>query len=204
MVRDKKTHHDQIMKAAYDEFRKYGFIDASMRRIASAAGMSASGLYKHFESKEEMFSALVDPAIDGMMHLYDDLAKKENETLNLPETKRAWEDTSSTSIMLDYIYSHLDAFKLVICSSQGTRYADFVHDIALKEEKNTHEYIANAKKNGFSVNEVSDEELHLLVTMNIDAVVAAVEHDFTKEQAMHYAKTLEKFFIPGWRAVLGF
>ena len=204
MVRDKKTHHDQIMKAAYDEFRKHGYTDASMRRIASAAGMSASGLYKHFESKEEMFSALVDPAIDGMMRLYDDLAKKENETLNLPETKRAWEDTSSTSIMLDYIYSHLDAFKLIICSSQGTRYANFVHDIALMEEKNTHEYIANAKKNGFSVNEVSDEELHLLVTMNIDAVVAAVEHDFTKEQAMHYAKTLEKFFIPGWRAVLGF
>ena len=204
MVRDKKTHHALIMKAAYEEFRKYGFTDASMRRIASASGMSASGLYKHFESKEEMFSALVDPAIDGMMLLYDDLAKKENETLNLPETKRAWEDTSSTSIMLDYIYSHLDAFKLIICSSQGTRYANFVHDIALMEEKNTHEYITNAKKNGFSVNEVSDEELHLLVTMNIDAVVAAVEHDFTKEQAMHYAKTLEKFFIPGWRAVLGF
>ncbi|MBQ5966990.1 MAG: helix-turn-helix transcriptional regulator [Clostridiales bacterium] len=204
MVRDKKAHHELIMKAAYEEFRKYGFTDASMRRIAAAAGMSASGLYKHFESKEEMFSALVDPAIDGMMLLYDDLAKKENETLNLPETKRAWEDTSSTSIMLDYIYSHLDAFKLIICSSQGTKYANFVHDIALMEEKNTYEYIANAKKNGFSVNEVSEEELHLLVTMNIDAVVAAVEHDFTKEQAIHYANTLEKFFIPGWRAVLGF
>jgi len=204
MVRDKKAHHALIMKAAYEEFRTYGFTDASMRRIAASAGMSASGLYKHFESKEEMFSALVDPAIEGMMRLYEDLAKKENETLNLPETKRAWEDTSSTSIMLDYIYSHLDAFKLIICSSQGTRYANFVHDIALMEEKNTHEYIANAKKNGFSVNEVSEEELHLLVTMNIDAVVAAVEHDFTKEQAMHYAKTLERFFIPGWRAVLGF
>ena len=203
MVRDKKAHHEQIMKAAYEEFRAHGFMDASMRRIASAAGMSASGLYKHFESKEEMFSALVDPAIDGMMTLYGDLAKKENEVLNLPETTRAWEDSSSTSIMLDYIYSHLDAFKLIICSSQGTRYANFVHDIALMEEKNTREYIANAKNNGFQVNDVSGEELHLLVTMNVDAIVAAVEHDFTREQAKHYAKTLEKFFIPGWRAVLG-
>ncbi len=204
MVRDKKAHHEQIMKAAYEEFRAHGFMDASMRRIASAAGMSASGLYKHFESKEEMFSALVDPAIDGMMTLYEDLARKENETLNLPETTRVWEDQSSTSIMLEYIYSHLDAFKLIICSSQGTRYANFVHDIALLEEKHTREYLATARKNGFSVNEVSDEEMHLLVTMNVDAVVAAVEHDFTKEQAMHYAETLERFFIPGWQAVLGF
>lgn len=203
MVRDKKTHHDLILKAAYEEFRTYGFVDASMRRIASAAGMSASGLYKHFVSKEEMFSALVDPAIEGMMSLYDDLAKQENETLNLPGKKHAWEDASSTSIMLDYIYSHLDAFKLIICSSQGTKYASFVHDIAILEERNTHEYISNAKRNGYSVNDVSDEEMHLLVTINIDAVVAAVEHDFTKEQAMHYAKTLERFFIPGWRAVLG-
>ncbi|MCR5057021.1 MAG: TetR/AcrR family transcriptional regulator [Clostridiales bacterium] len=203
MVRDKKAHHDMIMKAAFEEFRTHGFPDASMRRIASAAGMSASGLYKHFESKEEMFSALVDPAIDGMMVLYEDLARKENETLNLQTTTRAWEDQSSTSIMLDYIYSHLDAFKLIICSSQGTRYANFVHDIALMEEKNTREYIANARRNGFAVNEISDEEMHLLVTMNINAVVAAVEHDFSKDQAKRYAKTLEKFFIPGWRAVLG-
>ena len=41
MIRDKKLHHGNIIEAATAEFLEYGFNDASMRRIAAAAGMSA-------------------------------------------------------------------------------------------------------------------------------------------------------------------
>lgn len=51
MARDKAGHHEKIMAAAWKEFLTYGFADASMRRIASSAGMSVSGLYKHFAGK---------------------------------------------------------------------------------------------------------------------------------------------------------
>ena len=60
MARDKSAHHEKIIAAAREEFMTYGFTDASMRRIAAAAGMSVAGLYKHFTSKEEMFAALVN------------------------------------------------------------------------------------------------------------------------------------------------
>ena len=42
MARDKAGHHEQIMAAAWQEFLTYGFADASMRRIAAAAGMRGS------------------------------------------------------------------------------------------------------------------------------------------------------------------
>ena len=57
MARDKSAHHEKIIAAAWEEFMTYGFTDASMRRIAAAAGMSVAGLYKHFTGKEEMFAA---------------------------------------------------------------------------------------------------------------------------------------------------
>ncbi|MER1994290.1 MAG: TetR family transcriptional regulator [Eubacteriales bacterium] len=44
VIRDKSSHHEKIIAAAWDEFLTYGFADASMRRIAAAAGMSAAGL----------------------------------------------------------------------------------------------------------------------------------------------------------------
>ena len=53
MPRDKSAHHEQIIEAAWREFMTYGFADASMRRIAAAAGMSASGLYKHFPARKK-------------------------------------------------------------------------------------------------------------------------------------------------------
>ena len=44
-----------------------------MRRIAEACGMSASGLYKHFPSKEDLFSALVEPTVEGFFNLQKEL-----------------------------------------------------------------------------------------------------------------------------------
>ena len=51
MPRDKTENHEKIIESAFAEFLEYGFKDVSMRRIAEACGMSASGLYKHFPSK---------------------------------------------------------------------------------------------------------------------------------------------------------
>mgnify|MGYP000895255214 FL=1 len=52
MPKDKTENHKKIIAAAQKEFIAHGFKNASLRRIASEAGMSASGLYKHFSSKE--------------------------------------------------------------------------------------------------------------------------------------------------------
>ena len=60
---DKTANHEKIVAAAKKEFLTYGFTDASMRHIAEEAGMSASGLYKHFASKEEIWNALLDEMI---------------------------------------------------------------------------------------------------------------------------------------------
>ena len=92
----KSINHEKIVEAAKKEFGRYGFKEASMRNIAAEAGMSASGLYKHFPSKE----------------------------------------------------------------------------------------------------------VHLLVTAQVNAVFEAVKHGFSKEEALHYADTLDAFFMPGWLNVM--
>ena len=203
MIRNKELHHERILKAASAEFHEYGFRGASMRRIADSAGMSAQGMYKHFDSKEDLFAALVEPAVSGFWKLYDVLAEEEYAAIDAGKQGEAKQDVSSTERMLKYIYSHYEAFKLVVCCAEGTKYAGFVHEAAQMEEKNTRMYFAQAKANGFPVKELPEKEIHLLVTANVNAVVSAIEHDFTEEEAMHYAKTLEIFFASGWHAVLG-
>ena len=70
MPRDKSDSHVRIIAAAKAEFLKHGFKNASMRRIAANADITASGLYKHFKNKEEMFAFLVQPVIDSFFELY--------------------------------------------------------------------------------------------------------------------------------------
>ena len=43
----------------------------------------------------------------------------------------------------------------------------------------------------------------MLVTANVSALFEAVIHDFGREEAMHYAETLDAFFSAGWKKILG-
>ncbi|MBR3018666.1 MAG: TetR/AcrR family transcriptional regulator [Clostridia bacterium] len=203
MARDKAGHHEQIMAAAWQEFLTYGFADASMRRIASSAGMSVSGLYKHFASKEEMFSELVEPACQGLINLYH-LESDDQEQFVEAGVLSVLEAGQDARLAIAYIYDHLDAFRLIICKSQGTKYESFLHDLAVLGEEMTLSFMDMLKKQGVKLNEFCERELHLLVTANVNAVFQTVEHGFSREEAMHYADTLDRFFSKGWREFFGY
>lgn len=188
MPKDKIGNHIKIIDAAKHEFSAYGYADASMRRIAAECGMSASGLYKHFASKEEMFATLVDPVLEGLKDLY---------------RKAEQEGNNDTKAVMQYIYDNIDAFKLIVSHSRGTRYENYQHEIALLEEKSSLAYLQSLKSKGKRVREVDPKEFHLLVTVNVNAIFQAVEHDLTREEAMEYANTLETFFLYSWRKVFG-
>lgn len=51
-----------ILKASLAHFLKYGFGRAAMAEIAREADVSTATLYKHFNSKEDLFSAIVAEA----------------------------------------------------------------------------------------------------------------------------------------------
>lgn len=51
---------DQVLDAAVDCFREFGFHRASMNRIAKQARMSVGHIYHYFENKEAIIAAIVD------------------------------------------------------------------------------------------------------------------------------------------------
>ena len=203
MVRDKEPHHSSIIEAAMAEFLEYGFKDASMRRIASVAGMRVSGLYKHFASKEEMFSALVEPTYQELLALFRQEAGDQEQFIGNGYLS-VWETSNDARLAVSYIYDHLDAFRLIICKSQGTKYESFLHDLAVLEEKMTLSFMEMLKKQGVKLSEFSKKELHLLTTTNVNAIFQTVEHDLTREEAMHYADTLDRFFAKAWKEFFGY
>lgn len=204
MPRDKSENSKRIIAAAQSEFMKQGFESASMRSIASQVGMTVGALYRHFPNKEELFAALVDPAISELMALYEQFRDKEYEMLKTATLEQLWrEGDSETKWLMRFIYDHLDAFKLLICRSQGTRYENFEHELALLEERSTLAYFDKMKEYGLEVTELPRQEFHILVTANVSSVFEAVKHGLSDKEAMHYADTLDAFFSAGWKKILG-
>ncbi|MBQ8094240.1 MAG: helix-turn-helix transcriptional regulator [Clostridia bacterium] len=203
MIRNKTMHHESIIEAAMVEFLEFGFKDASLRRIAAAAGMSVSGLYKHFAGKEEMFSALVEPVYQGLLDLFRQEANDQEQFIGMGDLS-CWDTGRDAKLAVAYIYDHLDAFRLIVCKSQGTKYERFLHDLAVLEEETTLYFMRNLREQGMKINDFSKKELHLLTTANVNAVFQTVEHNFTREEALHYADTLDRCFSRAWREFFGY
>jgi AcrR family transcriptional regulator len=68
-----ETRRD-ILAAAYRVFAEKGYAQATIDDVASAGGVSKGAIYHHFESKEELFRALLDDhqhEIEGMRAAID-------------------------------------------------------------------------------------------------------------------------------------
>lgn len=202
MPRDKTESHERIVAAAKEEFLACGFDSASMRRIAANAGITVSGLYKHFPSKEDMFARLVQPTLDEFVELYYRKEKEEHDAIEKIGAAAAFLNDDAVYAM-EFIYDHFDEFKLLVCCSQGTRYEDYAHTLAEMEEQSSLRYIEALRRRGDNVPDFDRREFHLLVSSNVEAVLQPIRHDFTREAAIHYARTINTFFSKGWKWLCG-
>lgn len=60
MAKDTK---ERILAAALDLFSQNGYAGTNLRELAGAIGMGKSSMYRHFESKEEIWNTLLDELI---------------------------------------------------------------------------------------------------------------------------------------------
>ena len=56
----------RLLSAAKEEFLKKGYKMASLAEICGAAGVTTGALYKRYEGKEDLFSALVEDTVREM------------------------------------------------------------------------------------------------------------------------------------------
>lgn len=97
---------------------QYGFKDASMRRIGEAAGLTAAALYRHFDSKEDLFAALAEPAVrDNYEWIDAHVARAEAAVRNGGEG--LWQDTE-IDMMRELVYPRMDEYRLLLNCAAGS------------------------------------------------------------------------------------
>ena len=60
MAKDTK---DRILTAALEQFSKNGYAGTNIRELTASLGLAKSAMYRHFESKEAIWNALLDEMI---------------------------------------------------------------------------------------------------------------------------------------------
>ena len=78
-----RTTKDRILDEALVMFAEHGYKGTNLRDLAARLGLSKSALYKHYESKEDIWNALLDK-----MEAY--YALRFGSMDNLPQTPDSW------------------------------------------------------------------------------------------------------------------
>ena len=191
----------KILEVGKKEFLEKGFKSASLRGIVKEAGFTQGAFYGYYPDKAALFEALVSEAADGLM---DYLKSAHGAHFDLiPENCTAEShalSTQSLNTFINYIYDHFDAFKLVICCSDGTKYANYIHDLVeleLSRAEESYEQERQANQRA-----VSPELHHMITSAYFAGVFETVAHDMSREKAIGYVNELAVFFNAGWDGVL--
>ncbi|MCM1043208.1 MAG: TetR/AcrR family transcriptional regulator [Corallococcus sp.] len=67
----KKEVREKILAAAIEEFKEYGYADASIRNIANNAEISLGNIYRYFTNKEALYFAVINPFMDSVKRVIE-------------------------------------------------------------------------------------------------------------------------------------
>ena len=196
---------ERILSCAMEEFLEKGYSDASLRTIAAKAGTTTGSIYSRFKDKEGLFAAIVGPVAEYMMNLF----VKTQEEFHAVEPERQPKEMDDYVIsgmdeMLDYIYDNFTAFQLLLEASYGTKFQNFVEQLAEVEAEYTYKFMEVIHFQNEDGNEVTEEFVHIMTRALFDSMFEVVRHKMEKETARNYVHMLEKFNYAGWNTILKF
>lgn len=184
----------RLLSAAKEEFLRKGYKAASLAEICRAAGVTTGALYKRYEGKEALFSALVAGTIRDME---EHIAGIEEEDLQKYSDQELYDSLSMTpeSIIkwMKILEEHRDGFILLVRCASGTRYENFHHDWAVIMNRMNYKWYLEARRRGMTNRELSREEMHVLTSAVWALFFEPFRHDFSWEQIEEHAAFFHDF-----------
>ena len=121
---------ERVLACAKAEFLDKGYTEASLRTIAAAAGTSTNSIYVRFKDKEGLFSAIVELVLSEMLRRFlliqEDFCRMDPAAQSAHMTEYV---DGGTMELVDYMYDHLDEFRLLLDASYGTRFHHFADEL---------------------------------------------------------------------------
>lgn len=193
-----------LLEAGKKEFLGLGFQGASMRSIAASLGVTTGSIYRYYADKEAMFDALVSQPAQVLLDHYREVQQEFSE---LPLERRLSElpeiSDEGQMWMIQHIYDHFDAFRLIVCCSAGTRYEHYLETLTDIEANASRVLIDAMQAAGMKVAPLDDDLIHIISSMLFSGMFETMRHDMSQEQAIQHMCSLRDFYSAGWFKILG-
>lgn len=193
---------EKILACAKKEFLYKGYVEASLRNIAAQAGTTTGSIYSRYGDKEGLFSALVEPAAKEFTQIFIDVQESfckmdpKEQACSLDEYAH-----NGMELLIEYMYSHFEEFHLLVNSSYGTKFQNFIERLVEIETEYTYKYMEAVGLKVENGKPVTKDFMHIMNTALFESFFEVVRHNMSKEEALEYIDMLEKYHSAGWAII---
>lgn len=197
--------HKKIIESGKLNFLNYGFERANLRKICKDAGVTTGAFYRHFEDKEDLFVALVEPLAKELLGFYNKFEEEAFKSIDRDEFHSLAEINvaGSTETAL-YLFENKGIFELLIYKAYGTKYDNFIEKLVEFEDENRKKIFQIIMFKNERLIEIPEPAIHLLNHAYINTLCEIVIHSKTKDEIKINSKIVAEFFNDGWRKLRGF
>ena len=190
---------ERIITAAKHEFLDKGYVDASLRTIAAAADTSTNSIYVRFGDKEGLFSAIVEPVLSEMTERFIRMQERFHRMTPDEQAERMPKYADGgTQELIDYMYEHLDEFRLLLDSSYGTRFHNFIDELVRIEVEYTYKYMAAVGYPDKFGDALTERLLHIVTTSRFESIFEIIRHGMSRAEASEYIELLSRYHRTGF------
>ena len=105
--------------------------------------------------------------------------------------------------MLHYAYEHLEECKLILCCSEGTKFAGLIDEMVEIEVEGTHAYQEVLRKLGRPSPHIDPSLEHILITGMFHTFFELIIHEMPLKDAENYVREMRAFYTAGWMKIMG-
>ena len=195
---------ERILSCAKAEFLDKGYTDASLRTIAAAAETSTNSIYVRFQDKEGLFSAIVEPVLNEMIERFVKIQETFHRMDRVEQAAQMPDYADGgTMELVEYMYDHLDEFRLLLDASYGTRFHNFVDELVRIEVEYTYKYMEAVGSTAQLGDATTQRLLHIVTTSRFESIFEIIRHGMSLEEAREYIGLLSRYHRTGFLAVFG-
>lgn len=197
-MKEERETRELLLESAKREFSEKGYMNASLRKICSDAGVTTGALYFFFKDKEELFGALVDEPLNGLFQLIHRHFDEEDRALSQPleYVHSDGDHDGFAEALVRHLYDNYKAFILLIKKSQGSCYGDFPDQITALLEKRYLAFMSEYAK-AHRLPAPDRFFVHFIVHMTVDSFVQLLLHETDEQRAVELQKKLMDFIVNG-------
>jgi len=204
MSYDYDQTHENIIKSARIQFREKGFRNASIRKICKDAGVTNGAFYSHFDSKEDLFCAIVQPCVDGLSSLYADESEFFFEIKSADDIINAFRRSyKSADKIIEYVCDNREDFMLILESGAGTIYEDFLEDMTQNEAESMMEFLKKSEDYVENIEKISDNIIKMGAAFLISTIFECLRKGMNADEISKETMLVSDYCIAGYKYLLG-